>query len=246
MARRGGDKLYNKAKEKKDFKRKNTDKDTIKSIIIACEDSVSSPIYFQKIIDKLIYDKKITPNSVVIVPHDGYTNPSGVLNNLKKYKKDIITWRNFEYKWVVIDRDTEYKGGGHTAEDFNNALKNAKNRRKNLHIDVAYANDSFELWYLLHFDYRVTPIMRDEIIVKVIERLKYIEPHKYAKLTKDNIKNRNYSEYIFNTLISHQQTAIDNSKKLLTSYRYSHNPEQDNPSTTIHELVEVLNILDNN
>ena len=164
--RRGGDKLFKKEKEKekRDFKRKNADKELVKSIIIACEDSVSSPTYFQMIIDKLIDKKKITLNSVVIVPHDGKTHPTGVLNNLKKYNKDAISYKDYEYKWIVIDRDKEYKGGGHRVEDFKEALSNAKNIRRDLHIDVAYSNDSFELWYLLHFDYRDTPIMRDEII----------------------------------------------------------------------------------
>ena len=46
MARRsGGDKLFqkNKEKEKKDFKRATNNKQTVDDVIIACEDSVSSP-----------------------------------------------------------------------------------------------------------------------------------------------------------------------------------------------------------
>jgi len=239
--RRGGDKLFKKEKEKRDFEREKAKKEVVKSVIIACEDSVSSPTYFQMIIDKLIEIKKITPNSVVIVPHDSSTNPTGVLNNLKSYKKDGVDWKEFEHKWIVIDRDKEYKGGGHSTEDFNNALNNAKSRRKDLHVDVAYANDSFELWYLLHFEYRNTPIMRDEIIEKVIEKLKGTEPHIFSKLTKENIKNENYSKHIFNTLEKFQENAIENAKKLLASYGDSHNPECDNPSTNIFELVMILN-----
>ena len=90
--RRGGDKLFQKEKEKRDFRRKSADKELVKSIIIACEDSVSSPTYFQIIIDKLINEKKITQNSVVIVPHDGYTNPTGVLNNLKRYNENGVSY----------------------------------------------------------------------------------------------------------------------------------------------------------
>ena len=43
--RRGGDKIHNKNKElkKSDFRRTINDKTTILDIIIACEDSVSSP-----------------------------------------------------------------------------------------------------------------------------------------------------------------------------------------------------------
>ena len=158
MARRGGDKLFKKAKEKKDYARQKPNKELVKSIIIACEDSVSSPIYFQMIIDKLIDSKKITPNSIIIVPHDGHTDPMGVLNNLKQYKKSGLTYKDFEHKWIVIDRDRHRtNGGGHTAENFNNAIRSAEN--------------------------------------------------------------------------------------LLRSYKEEHNPETDNPSTTVHKLVILLNML---
>ncbi len=245
--RRGGDKLHNKKKEleKKDFQRKINDKITVPDIIIACEDSVSSPTYFQKIIDKLIDDKKITQDSFIIVPHSGKTHPTGVLENLKNYSdKNNKKYTDFEHKWIVIDRDIERtNGGGHTAEDFNNALRNAKRKRKDLNIEVAYSNDSFELWYLLHFNYRDTAISRDDIIKKVIEELKKIEPYKFAKLNKNNIKENNYTKMIFETLLDKQETAIINAKNLLISYGNSHNPEQNNPSTRVHILVEILNKL---
>ncbi len=243
--RRGGDKLFQKEKEKRDFRRKNATRELVKSIIIACEDSVSSPTYFQLIIDKLIVEKKITQNSVVIVPHDGYTNPSGVLNNLKSYNENGVSYKDYQYKWIVIDRDSEHKGGGHTKEDFNKALKNAQSKRKDSHVDIAYSNDSFELWYLLHFDYRDTSIMRGEIIEKVIEKLKNIEPHKFSKLTKENIKESNWTKHIFDVILDKQKDAIRNAKKLLESYGSSHNPESDNPSTTVHTLVVLLNSLEN-
>jgi len=238
--RRGGDKLFKKEKEKRDFARKKANKELVKSVIIACEDSVSSPTYFQMIIDKLIEEKKVTPNSIVIVPHDGHTHPTGVLNNLKKYNTNGLSYKDYEYKWIVIDRDSEYRGGGHTKEDFKNTLNNAKNKRKDLHIDVAYSNDSFELWYLLHFDYRDTAIMRDEIIKKVIENLKELEPYKFARLNEDNIKEKNYTKYIFETLLPYQTNAVQNAKKLLVSYGNDHKPEDDNPSTTVHKLVLLL------
>ena len=54
--RRGGDKIHNKNKElkKSDFRRTTNDKTTLPDIIIACEDSVSSPTYFRMIVDNLI------------------------------------------------------------------------------------------------------------------------------------------------------------------------------------------------
>jgi len=147
MARRsGGDKIFQNRKEKKDFKRTTNTRTKRDDIIIACEDSVSSPAYLNLIIKKLKSLRLITQDSEVI-PHDGSTHPTGILNNLKKYKNEHNKgYKDFEHKWIVIDRDIErVHGGGHTTEDFNNAIRNAKNTRSNLNINVAYANDSFEL-----------------------------------------------------------------------------------------------------
>lgn len=246
MGRRsGGDKLFqkNKEKEKKEFKRAANDRYTVNDVIIACEDSISSPTYFKMMIEQLIKEKKITQDSIVIVPHDGTTHPTGVLENLKSYKNQYgKTYKEFDHKWIVFDRDSEkVNGGGHTAQDFNSAIMNAKNGRKNLNVDVAYANDTFELWYLLHFEYRITAIIRDEIVQEVIEKLKELEPNKFVNLNKENIKKENYSKYIFEILLDKQSIAINNATKLLESYGENHNPEADNPSTTIHLLVTLLN-----
>lgn len=247
MGRRsGGDKIHNKKKElkKSDFKRRVNDKVTVPDIIIACEDSVSSPTYFQMIVDRLIEKKIITQDSFVIAKHK-HTNPMGVLYDLKNYKNENgKNYKDFDYKWIVIDRDSErLNGGGHKKEDFNNALKDAKSKKSNLNIEVAYSNDSFELWYLLHFEYRNTAISRDETVKQVIKKLKEIEPHKFSQLTKNNIKQENYTKYIFETLKPLQDEAIRNSKILLESYGDEHNPESDNPSTRVHLLVEILNAL---
>ena len=244
MARRsGGDKIHNKKKElkKSDFQRNVNDRKTVPDIIIACEDSVSSPTYFRMIVNNLIEQKIITQDSFVIAKHNN-THPTGVLSDLKEYKNENgKTYKDFDYKWIVIDRDiARVNGGGHTKEDFNNALKGAKSKKSNLNIELAYANDSFELWYLLHFEYRNTAISRDDIVKQIIQRLKKKNPHKFAKLKKDNIKQENYTKLIFETLKPLQSVAIQNAKKLLESYGENHNPENDNPSTTIHLLVEVL------
>ena len=247
MARRGGDKIFqkNKEKEKKDFKRLTNNRAKRDDVLIACEDSVSSPAYFRMKIQKLIEERKITQDSIVIVLHDGSTHPTGVLKNLKNYKNEYgKTYKDFEHKWIVIDRDIErVNGGGHTAEDFNNAIENAKNKRSNLNIEVAYANDSFEIWYLLHFEYRNTAILRDDIIDVLIEKLKQLDTHKFSKLNRDNIKQANYTEMIYEVLLPMQNNAIANATRLIESYGDDHNPERDNPSTTIHNLVIILNSL---
>ncbi|MFA7355025.1 MAG: RloB family protein, partial [Sulfurimonadaceae bacterium] len=181
-----------------------------------------------------------TQDSFVIANHN-HSNPGGVLEDLKKHTCDNgKTYKDFEHKWIVIDRDAaRVNGGGHCREDFNKALQSAKK----LKVEVAYSNDSFELWYFAHFAYRSTAILRDDIVKEVIHHLKNKDPHKFTKLNKDNIKQENFTKLIFAELLELQETAIKNVKRLLTSYGAEHNPESGNPSTTVHLLVGVLNKL---
>ena len=245
MRRSGGDKIYSdKKQKKKDLKREKNNKNKISDIIIACEDKVSSPTYFQTIISKLIKERLITQDSFVVANHK-HSNPTGVLKDLKNHECDNKkTYKDFDHKWIVIDRDIvriNSKGnrGGHPKEDFIKALKDAKQ----LKIEVAYANDSFELWYFLHFKYRAAAIARDELLKKVIQELKAKNPHKFSKLDDESIKTEKYTKLIFDEILELQETAVKNAEKLLASHGTHHNPESDNPSTTVHLLVEILNKL---
>lgn len=233
---------------KKDDSHKNTKdncnrkKDTrnkVLSVIIACEDEASAPTYFKMIVKRLKDNRAITQDSLVISDHK-HNTPMGVLSDLLNHKKDGKSYKDFEHKWIVIDRDApRVNGGGHTKDDFNGALSSAKTKK----VEVAYANDSYELWYLLHFNYRETAILRDDILKEVIKKLKTKNLTKFRDLNDENIKSEEYTKLIYEELLELQLTAIKNAKKLLEFYGESHNPEIDNPSTTIYKLVEILNNL---
>lgn len=242
MARRGGDKIFQRDKEQKKeaLKRIKESRKKVPDIIMACEDSDSAPVYFKMIVQKLLDDKLITPDSFVIATPK-HTNPSGVLEDLKKHKTpNGKTYKDFTHKWIVIDRDIQrVNGGGHSKENFNLALQQAKKEK----VEVAYSNDAFELWYLLHFDYIETALLRDEINKRLIKKLKEKNSHKFAQLDKDGIKQANFTKHIYEELKSFQETAIRNAQKLLESYGSDYNPENNNPSTTVHKLVEILNNL---
>ncbi|NBL00318.1 MAG: RloB domain-containing protein, partial [Erysipelotrichia bacterium] len=119
---------------KQDLKRKSATKEQIPDIIIACEDEASAPTYFKMLVKQLRDVKKITPDSFVIAEHTN-THPTGILKDLKNHRCGFSgkTYKNFRHKWIVIDRDKErVGGGGHSAQDFNNALTQAKS----LKVDV--------------------------------------------------------------------------------------------------------------
>lgn len=230
-----------KEQTKQELKRTSATKEQIPDIIIACEDEASAPTYFKMLVKQLRDVKKITPDSFVIAKHTN-THPTGILEDLVNHKCKFSgkAYKNFQHKWIVIDRDKErVDGGGHSVQDFNNALV----RAKRLKIEVAYSNDAFELWYLLHFNYLDGAISRDDLLTKVIEKLRALNVSKFAQLDRDTIKQADVTKHIFEELQTLQNTAIDNAKRLMSFHGEGHNPENDNPSTTVHKLVELLNSL---
>ena len=201
-------------------RKKNIRKELIK-VIIACEGTVTEKNYFESIFSRLIENHNITKTSLVIAKHS-HTDPKGVLADLEKaLEKD----NEFEHKWIVIDRDEmKPNGGGHSLENFNGAISSATSKG----IQVAYSNPSFEIWYLLHFVYRNTPIDRVEVIKELNKHIDYE-------------KNSNT---IYSQILQLQETAITNAKRLDSTYTNDGRilqPSVDNPSTTVYKLVEILN-----
>lgn len=123
---------------------------------------------------------------------------------------------DYDQVWCVFDRDNW------TANDFNNAIISAQTKD----VNVAYSNEAFELWYVLHFEFLHAGINRKDYEQKLDVALK----KKYKK----------NSETIYDELLDKQDTAIKNATKLLSQYQPP-SPDKDNPSTTVHVLVQELN-----
>ncbi|MCK5796835.1 MAG: RloB domain-containing protein [Deltaproteobacteria bacterium] len=120
--------------------------------------------------------------------------------------------------WVVMDRDS------FPAEQFNAALALAKNER----VKVAWSNEAFELWYLLHFDYHDAALSRKTYKDRLTARL----GRPYAKNATD----------IYSTLKSHQADALRNAARL-REHNEGRTPEESNPGTSVDFLVRELNKL---
>ena len=208
-----------KAKEQaKKAARIQATRDERETLIIACEDSISAPLYFLAIFADLKTNHEIAASSLVIANHK-HTDPCGVLQDLLDYPN----YQDFDHQWIVIDRDAERtNGGGHTLENFNQAITSADSKN----IRVAYSNPCFEIWYLLHFEYRNTAMDRDELIEKLVHDIQY---------KKNELPSLNQEQ---------QDTAINNAQKLINSWKNIQaitRPATDNPSTTVHKLVILLN-----
>ncbi len=220
MSRRESKEDRKQQRQQRKDNRKQNITNELQRIILACEGSVTEKNYFQAIFDDLIQIKGIAKTSFVIAKHK-HTDPKGVLQDLlTALKKDS----EFEHKWIVIDRDEmRPNGGGHELENFNGAISSAEAQN----INIAYSNPSFEIWYLLHFEYRSAPLDRDEVIKNLNKHVDYA-------------KN---SQTIYEEILHRQEEAIANAQRLTDNYIASGGilkPANSNPSTTAHQLVKLL------
>lgn len=180
-----------------------------KWFLIVCEGKKTEPNYF----------KSFPVNKKVInldIQGDGLNTISLVEKTIELKEEGKYNADNNDEVWCVFDRDS------FPPQNFNAAISRAESND----IKVAYSNEAFELWYLLHFHYYDTAISRKDyqsMLTKLLE-------HKYEKNSK----------IIYDEIKDKQENAIKHAKRLLQAYNLP-NPEQDNPSTTVHLLVEELN-----
>ncbi|MEH2191928.1 MAG: RloB family protein [Nostoc sp.] len=172
--------------------------------LIVCEGAKTEPNYFRSF--------RVSKNVAEIDVQGLGQNPSKLVQSAKELKKQ----GEYDQVWCVFDRDSW------TIEDFNNAIENAKNQG----FKVAYSNEAFELWYVLHFEFLNTGIPRSDYLKKLT-----------SLFGRTYHKN---SETIYDELFEKQAIAIKNAENLLKQYN-PHIPAKDNPSTTVHLLVKELN-----
>ena len=198
-------------KKRSEFPNDTNRKDkTRKRFFIVCEGEKTEPNYFKKFsVDVDIQLSKGEGKDTKSLVEKAIK----LKNGLKSDERNRV--------WCVFDRDKNDQNP-HDAQNFNAAITLAQTNG----IKVAYSNDAFELWYLLHFHYYNTAISRQDYQ----NRLTKLLGHKYEKNSKT----------IYEELKDKQQDAIKHAKRLLQEYEPS-NPESDNPSTTVHLLVEELN-----
>lgn len=120
--------------------------------------------------------------------------------------------------WVVFDRDIDIKKPN-DKETFNEALALAE--RNN--INVAYSNDAFEIWLLLHFQAVSGEMHRDVVCDKL----------------KAHLGSYEHGDDIFDKLDALYPEALKRAKQMLRAAEGT-NPVDANPSTTVHLLTEKL------
>jgi hypothetical protein len=184
------------------FDRPVATRDINERFLIVCEGEETERRYFQSF---------RVPKDVITVYGLGFNTAALVEEALR-----LSAQGNYDQVWCVFDRDS------FPVKNFNQAIELARQNS----ISVAYSNEAFELWYLLHFHYYNTGISRDAYKALLTNLLE----HEYKK----------NSGTIYEELLDRQHTAASNAARLLKEYA-PRNPAYDNPSTTVHLLVEQLN-----
>ncbi len=199
-----------------------------KAFLIACEGECTEPNYIKGLVRCEKADKRIAAGTVVRIAQHQHSNPYGAY-------KDLVSsgeLESFDECWIVIDRDEiEYKGkgvGGHSEIDFLKAVEECKKAG----VNVACSNPCFELWIVLHFEYRDTACSRGDIQSKAFEKINSILDDANKLKTVDALKA---FDNLYVILRDKTSVACKFAKKL------SENKDMfENPSTGIYQLVESL------
>lgn len=188
------------------------------TILIVCEGENTEPSYFEQ----------FRLSSATIKPvGEGYNTISLVNRAIQ-----IAGQNTYEQVWCVFDKDD------FSDTDFNNAIAIAEANN----FGVAYSNQAFEYWLILHFDdHQGGGMRRDDYESKINKLLKNYN------LAYDDTKRKVVTESIFELLDGIDQKtkkerkflAIERAKRNYNAFNHA-NPAKEESSTTVFKLVEEL------
>ena len=218
LKKRHKEQLKSKRRSEPTFDRPEPNLEEKPTILIVCEGENTEPSYFEQ----------FRLSSATIIPvGEGY-NTISLVNRAKQ----IASQGTFEQVWCVFDKDDFCDA------DFNNAIFIAEANN----YGVAYSNQAFEYWIILHFDdHQGGGMHRDDYDNKINKMLK---PY---NLTYDGSKSKIITEEIFELLDSidektqrdRKELAIDRAKRNYNQFDHR-NPAKEESSTTVFKLVEEL------
>lgn len=184
--------------------------------LIVCEGERTEPGYFEEL------SKQLPIGSVSVNIQGVGMNTLSLVEQTIKLKDNGN--RKYDRAWAVFDKDS------FPDRNFNAAI--LKGEAQN--VNCAWTNEAFELWFILHFQYRNTSMSRVDykgVIENEIRNRTGDKSYTYAK----NDKNT----YALVSKHGSQQDAINNAERLQSLYSdktYANH----NPCTFVSELVKEL------
>lgn len=224
--------------------------DEVTTFILFCEDEVNEPSYFRtfqkpgkvkvNVVEKQLSNFKNVTNALLYCEQNGLLDK---VNNGFSVKPDVT-----KHIWSVFDRDVNLSNPLVLASDniqFTASIQMAENAG----IKVAWSNDLFELWILLHFEDVVAAveINRIEVYRRLTEVFKNLSDQSPEMLAITGRGDFNYkiffkSKVKFNLYVKPYLTpsldqAVQRAKILEAAYNTQHSYHDMNPCTKVHHLV---------
>lgn len=204
-------------KKTRDLSRKLPKREAYKTVLIVCEGQKTERLYFN---DLIAYERLSSVN-IQVYPGNG-SDPKSVVETAIEEKNKQSQYLEFDEVYCVIDRDAH--------QTFDVAKQLAE--LHNIKLIVSYP--SFEYWYLCHFKYSRSPIVKtgiksagDSCVVLLNQEWNENFQKNYNKAQTE----------VYKSLLPYIETAIANSKKALAEAKKD---GEQNPSTKVHYLVDNL------
>lgn len=191
-----------------------------KLFLIICEGKNTEPLYFKSF---------PVPTKTILV-EGGCNSKTALVEHAITRKKDYPE----REVWCVFDYDVKPDESATQSEDFNNSITMAQ--ANGMH--VAWSNDAFELWFLLHYQQVDTAFTRNEIYPKLKEIWELDSFHNEAKT--ESFCRENYERH-GGTESKMQQLAIRRARSLHEKYKSRTDYATHCPCTTVYLLVDELN-----
>jgi hypothetical protein len=216
--KRHKEQLKNKRRSETSFERPSPILNEKPTILIVCEGENTEPSYFNQF--------RLTSATVKPIG-EGY-NTISLVNRTHQLSLE----NQYDQVWCVFDKDD------FNENDFNNAIQMAKANN----FGIAYSNQAFEYWLILHFnDHQGGGMHRDDYNEKIN---KLIKPF---KLKYDGNRSKLIDEDFFALLDGvdektnerRVELAIKRAERNYKQHSHS-NPAKEESTTTVFELVKEL------
>jgi len=191
-----------------------------KSFLLLCEGVVTEPLYFKAIAG---------PNTETEALGFG-SSRTALVKKARKFCNDKSIDKGNVEVWIVFDFDVD-RQIKNQKDDFNNAIEEAESQG----FKVAYSNDCFELWLVLHIKHLEAQLTREEYYAMLAKHLEI----DYLKTGKSGEAWLKYLPELKSHPKMDKQAAMKNAEKLFTSQLHKTHADQ-NPVTTIYHLANRL------
>ncbi|WP_375562893.1 RloB family protein [Bernardetia sp. OM2101] len=207
-----------------------------KKVLIVCEGENTEPSYFKQ----LASFYKLTFIDTKNIIGTGYTQKRVVEEAEKLEEAERLSSRdNFDEVWCVFDHDPK-PDNPTQSQNFNAAIVMAESKG----FKVAYSNEAFEFWIILHFeDHQGSAMDRGLYYDKIND---YLKEHKLEYNKESKIITPEIFEVLqaidVKTGKARQDLAVERAQKIHERFEKDDlsrsNPAAEQSSTTVFKMIE--------